>query len=227
MCDLNSSLLCYKGLLMYKLHRPLVQTNWPWHNPATEPRIRYAGPVSCCWPMHLLSGCPAPGPALRDLLGWKRDLPEQEERARLLREVQLTGGLLTRECAGGEGRVGGTLSSAQGTNPIMLISCQCFNLFVVASPFAAALSSLQVGAGLLKHFKGQAAELIAAAAGSAVALVNMVTAHFPGFRDHAVYRGRQVSRSAVVKSSAARYVVLPACLIALPPGAAESQLCQH
>lgn len=51
---------------------------------------------------------------------------------------------------------------------------------------------LQVGAGLLQHFKGQAAELIAAAGGSAVALVNLVTAHFPGFRDHAVYGGRQV-----------------------------------
>lgn len=28
-----------------------------------------------------------PGSGVRELVGWKRDLPEQEERARLLREV--------------------------------------------------------------------------------------------------------------------------------------------
>ena len=52
---------------------------------------------------------------------------------------------------------------------------------------------LQVGAGLLQHFKGQAAELVAAAGQSAVALVQLLTAHFPGFRDHSIYKGRQVS----------------------------------
>lgn len=50
----------------------------------------------------------------------------------------------------------------------------------------------QVGEGLLQHFGGQAASLVTAACGSAARLVQLVTAHLPGFRDHAVYRGRQV-----------------------------------
>ena len=32
--------------------------------------------------------CNMRGEDVRELLGWKRDLPQQEERARLLREVQ-------------------------------------------------------------------------------------------------------------------------------------------
>ncbi|KAF6259077.1 hypothetical protein COO60DRAFT_1270304 [Scenedesmus sp. NREL 46B-D3] len=75
------------------------------------------------------------GPGVQQLLGWHRELPEQDERARLLREV---------------------------------------------------------GAGLLQHFQGQAAELVTAAGQSAVALVQLLTAHFPGFRDHSIYKGRQV-----------------------------------
>jgi hypothetical protein len=51
---------------------------------------------------------------------------------------------------------------------------------------------LQVGAALLRHFGGQAANLVLAAQRSAVALVQLVAQHLPGFRDHAVYRGRQV-----------------------------------
>ncbi len=51
----------------------------------------------------------------------------------------------------------------------------------------------QVGAGLLQHFGGQAVHLVSAAGGSALRLVELITAHFPGFRDHAVYAGRQVS----------------------------------
>uniref|UniRef100_A0A7S3VJW6 Queuosine 5'-phosphate N-glycosylase/hydrolase n=1 Tax=Dunaliella tertiolecta TaxID=3047 RepID=A0A7S3VJW6_DUNTE len=77
----------------------------------------------------------AKGADVRALLGWKRDLPQQEERARLLREV---------------------------------------------------------GHGLLKHFGGSAANLVAAAGGSAVTLVELLAAHFPGFRDHAIYKGQQV-----------------------------------
>ena len=46
----------------------------------------------------------------------------------------------------------------------------------------------QVGAGLLAGYGGQARNLITAAGGSAAALVRLVTAAFPGFRDHAVYR---------------------------------------
>ncbi|KAI8462903.1 MAG: hypothetical protein J3K34DRAFT_527409 [Monoraphidium minutum] len=75
------------------------------------------------------------GAGVRALVRWGRDLPLQEERARLLREV---------------------------------------------------------GAGLLRHFGGRAAALVAAARGSAAALVELLAAHFPGFRDHRVYRGRQV-----------------------------------
>jgi hypothetical protein len=51
----------------------------------------------------------------------------------------------------------------------------------------------QVGQALLQHFDGQAANLVAAAQHSAVRLVQLVTQHMPGFRDHAVYGGRQVS----------------------------------
>jgi hypothetical protein len=45
---------------------------------------------------------------------------------------------------------------------------------------------------LQQHFQGQAAELVAAAKQSALALVQLVSAHLPGFRDHAIYKGRQV-----------------------------------
>eukprot|EP00879_Flechtneria_rotunda_P031692 GHRR01034646.1.p1 GENE.GHRR01034646.1~~GHRR01034646.1.p1 ORF type:complete len:141 (+),score=32.34 GHRR01034646.1:212-634(+) len=55
------------------------------------------------------------------------------------------------------------------------------------------LCASQVASGLLQHFKGQAAELVKAATQSAVSLVQLLAAHFPGFRDHAVYKGRQVS----------------------------------
>jgi hypothetical protein len=54
---------------------------------------------------------------------------------------------------------------------------------------------LQVGTGLLHHFNGQAAELVTAAGQSAVALVQLLTSHFPGLRDHSIYKGRQVRRS--------------------------------
>eukprot|EP00884_Botryococcus_braunii_P015204 jgi/Botrbrau1/23685/Bobra.55_2s0065.1 len=72
---------------------------------------------------------------LSEMVGWKRPLPQLEERARLMREV---------------------------------------------------------GRGLLRQYGGQAANLVRSASGSAVRLVEAVTAAFPGFRDHAIYRGRQV-----------------------------------
>lgn len=50
----------------------------------------------------------------------------------------------------------------------------------------------QVGSVLLSHFRGQASLLVEAAGGSAMALVQLVAMHFPGFRDQAVYKGRQV-----------------------------------
>ncbi|CAK9867015.1 unnamed protein product [Sphagnum jensenii] len=50
----------------------------------------------------------------------------------------------------------------------------------------------EVGTGLEQWFNGQAVNLIAAAKGSAVTLVELLTQHFPGFRDHCVYKGHQV-----------------------------------
>jgi hypothetical protein len=52
----------------------------------------------------------------------------------------------------------------------------------------------QVGAGLLRHFGGRAAALVGAARGSVAALVELIASHFPGFRDHCVYKGRQARR---------------------------------
>ncbi len=50
----------------------------------------------------------------------------------------------------------------------------------------------QSAAVLAAQFGGSAASLVAAARGSASVLVSLVVAHFPAFRDHAMYRGRQV-----------------------------------
>lgn len=49
----------------------------------------------------------------------------------------------------------------------------------------------ELGAVLAAHFDGSAAKLVAAAGQSAVELVRLLTAHFPGFRDEVVCRGRQ------------------------------------
>lgn len=50
----------------------------------------------------------------------------------------------------------------------------------------------EVGASLTTHFEGKASELIKRAKGSAAKLVEIITSYFPGFRDHCVYKGRQV-----------------------------------
>lgn len=50
----------------------------------------------------------------------------------------------------------------------------------------------EVGSVLKTYFDGRAANLIRAAESSVTRLVELVTAHMPGFRDHAIYRGRQV-----------------------------------
>lgn len=50
----------------------------------------------------------------------------------------------------------------------------------------------EVGAALLEQYGGAAANLVRAAQGSAVRLVRLVAAAFPGFRDHCIYGGRQV-----------------------------------
>lgn len=50
----------------------------------------------------------------------------------------------------------------------------------------------EVGSVLAARYGGAAANLVRAAAGSAVELVRLVTAELPGFRDESLYRGRQV-----------------------------------
>ena len=47
---------------------------------------------------------------------------------------------------------------------------------------------MQVGSVLLARYGGEAAQLIAAAGGSAVQLVDLVVDAFSGFRDCAMYR---------------------------------------
>lgn len=65
---------------------------------------------------------------------------------------------------------------------------------------------------LQHHFNGQAAELIQAAKQSAVTLLQLVTAHLPGFRDHAIYKGRQgwgLANAECIRLSALLNVVWP------------------
>jgi hypothetical protein len=50
----------------------------------------------------------------------------------------------------------------------------------------------ELGAKLLKSFEGKAMNVVRAAENSATKLVDLVVESFPGFRDHAVYKGRQV-----------------------------------
>ncbi|KAL0479648.1 hypothetical protein AKO1_010958 [Acrasis kona] len=50
----------------------------------------------------------------------------------------------------------------------------------------------EVGVGLQTHFNGKASKLITSAGNSVSKLVALVTAFFPGFRDHTIYDGAQV-----------------------------------
>ncbi|OQR96122.1 hypothetical protein THRCLA_07366 [Thraustotheca clavata] len=50
----------------------------------------------------------------------------------------------------------------------------------------------ELGRGLARFFDGQAINLVRQANYSAVELIRLVLAHFPGFQDHAVYKGNQV-----------------------------------
>jgi len=51
----------------------------------------------------------------------------------------------------------------------------------------------EVGLQLLRKWDGQCLNLIRAAKGSAVVLVDLVLESFPGFRDYAVYQGKQIA----------------------------------
>ena len=50
----------------------------------------------------------------------------------------------------------------------------------------------EVGSALSRFFSGSAAAMVRAAGGDAARLVELMTAHFPAFRDEAIYAGRQV-----------------------------------
>ncbi|KAL9327600.1 hypothetical protein ACSQ67_002603 [Phaseolus vulgaris] len=50
----------------------------------------------------------------------------------------------------------------------------------------------EVGIELERNFEGKASNLVQSCGKSAVNLVALVARHFPGFRDHTVYKGRQV-----------------------------------
>ncbi|KAL5713644.1 hypothetical protein ACHQM5_015700 [Ranunculus cassubicifolius] len=50
----------------------------------------------------------------------------------------------------------------------------------------------EVGLELEKNFGGKAANIVERCGKSAVSLVDTITRHFPGFRDHSVYKGHQV-----------------------------------
>ncbi|XP_052195996.1 uncharacterized protein LOC127803638 [Diospyros lotus] len=50
----------------------------------------------------------------------------------------------------------------------------------------------EVGLELERNFEGKASNLVKLCGKSAVKLVELVTSHFPGFRDHSVYKGHQV-----------------------------------
>lgn len=50
----------------------------------------------------------------------------------------------------------------------------------------------EIGAGLLRHFDGQAINMILQARHSASRLLDLLTATFPGFRDHCILDGHQV-----------------------------------
>lgn len=50
----------------------------------------------------------------------------------------------------------------------------------------------EVGMELERSFGGQAANLVKSAGSSAATLIELITRHFPGFRDHSLYKGHQV-----------------------------------
>ena len=50
----------------------------------------------------------------------------------------------------------------------------------------------ETGRVLLDKYSGRASELVAAAGGSAIRLVELLAKDFPSFRDHATYRGQEV-----------------------------------
>ena len=50
----------------------------------------------------------------------------------------------------------------------------------------------EVGQVLIESFEGQVANMITSAGGSARKLLRIITSSFPGFRDHTIFKGRQI-----------------------------------
>lgn len=142
------------------------------------------------------------GEELQELVGWERPLPLQGERARLLREV------------GSPWAFAYKAATFQSLHTNSWLWCgPCFYCYFELPAVGAVSSGAaavwhqgalkpqqphphphtpcprpQVGRGLLESYGGQAANLVRAANRSAARLVRLVTAVFPGFRDHAIYR---------------------------------------
>lgn len=93
------------------------------------------------------------GSMLRGLLQWPRPLPLEDERVRLLHEVRV--------------RFHHVLG-LRFMHCLLAETSACFHF--------------QVGTELERSFDGKAVNLVAAAKGSALALVHLVTNHFPGTR---------------------------------------------
>lgn len=53
-------------------------------------------------------------------------------------------------------------------------------------------NNCKVGSELERSFDGKASNLVNSSGKSATRLVALITSHFPGFRDHTMYKGRQV-----------------------------------
>ena len=132
------------------------------------------------------------GPALQALLGRKSPMPLQDERARLLREVSMLQILRPVEVASCHGSAErrritcGQLALSNRPQPDHVVSHEAH--CAARIPDYIACPASQVGRGLLEGFGGQAAHLVHAAQRSAARLVTLLTAAFPGFRDHGIYR---------------------------------------
>lgn len=59
-------------------------------------------------------------------------------------------------------------------------------------PDLLSMVNLQVGTVLVRSYGGRAATLVKKAQRSAVRLVDLIAASFPGFRDQTVYQGKQI-----------------------------------
>jgi hypothetical protein len=89
------------------------------------------------------------------------------------------------------------LRDRDGFNAAQLSQCdeemlfEWFKCIIPQAPERARLIR-EIGTNLQLHFNGKASKLITSANNSVVKLVTLITAFFPGFRDHAIYEGHQI-----------------------------------